>query len=167
MPNTRSTRGRGGQGRGQTRSQGSVQQPVDDRPLEQPVNIREAIAEEVAKILQDVLPTLIGQQIEAVVKGIHDRPQVEKILEEQGETGDGMGKETLKGTASDSKGGCTYKAFLDCKPTMFSGTDDPIVAMTWLKQTEKIFRTSKCGEEDKVEYATNLLLDGAHFGGRY
>jgi len=35
--------------------------------------------------------------------------------------------------------------------------------MNWLSQTEKTFRTSKCAEADKVEYATNLLRGAAHF----
>ena len=52
---------------------------------------------------------------------------------------------------------------MDCKPTEFSGKDDPIAAMTWLTHTEKKFRTSKCAEKDKVDYATNLLTMAAHY----
>ncbi|KAI3791673.1 hypothetical protein L2E82_05534 [Cichorium intybus] len=65
------------------------------------------------------------------------------------------------GEASTKKVGCTYKAFLGCKPKEFSGTDNPVQAMEWIMHIEKVFRVSKCADDDKVEFATNQLTSSA------
>ena len=36
--------------------------------------------------------------------------------------------------------------------------------MTWLTHTDKMYRTRKCVETVKVDYATNLLIVVAYFG---
>ena len=105
--------------------------------------------------MRDVLPTLLASQLETNAKRAND-----PIVDNANKEGQG---ETDKGDTSGKQSGCTYKVFLDCKPTEFSGADDPVAAMAWLTHTEKMFRTSKCAEGDKVEYATNLLRGAALF----
>ncbi len=51
--------------------------------------------------------------------------------------------------------------FLDCKPTNFNGTEGSVGLLKWFEKTEAVIRISKCTEEQKVMYATNLLLDNA------
>ena len=47
-----------------------------------------------------------------------------------------------------------YKKFKGYDPPSFSGTTDPIVAETWLREIEKVFKVMKCVEADKVRLAT-------------
>ncbi|KAJ9543867.1 hypothetical protein OSB04_023574 [Centaurea solstitialis] len=37
------------------------------------------------------------------------------------------------------------------------GDENPVQALQWVSHTERIFRTCKCAEEDKVTFATNLF----------
>lgn len=146
------TRNRGGsRGRGvsrseQARSQGSVRPGGHEELVDQPPDLGLTIAEEVTKAIHDMLPTLLNALEEVIQK------------EQQGET-----RIKDQGGETSGKTGCTFKAFMDGKPTEFLGKDDPIAAMTWLTHTEKKFRTSKCAEKDKVDYATNLLTMAAHY----
>ncbi|KAJ9557677.1 hypothetical protein OSB04_012291 [Centaurea solstitialis] len=39
----------------------------------------------------------------------------------------------------------------------FFGDENPVQALQWVSHTERIFRTCKCAEEDKVTFATNLF----------
>ncbi|KAJ0797810.1 putative retrotransposon gag domain-containing protein [Helianthus annuus] len=56
---------------------------------------------------------------------------------------------------------CTYKEFLACKPTEFAGSKGATTALRWLEKTEVVLKISKCAEEDKVMYASNLLKEEA------
>ncbi|MQM14113.1 hypothetical protein Taro_047043, partial [Colocasia esculenta] len=42
-------------------------------------------------------------------------------------------------------------------PPFFKGESDPILAESWLQETEKIFRAIRCVEEERVTLATYLL----------
>src|SRR3954469_4265289 len=42
-------------------------------------------------------------------------------------------------------------------PPVFKGTYDPDGALTWLKETEMIFRVMDCTSEPKVRYGTHML----------
>ncbi|KAI3708982.1 hypothetical protein L2E82_38630 [Cichorium intybus] len=160
MANTRSNQGRGAARRGRPRTQGPVQPPNAGMP-DQPLNLRETISEEITRAVRDILPSIVEPQLEAAIKERNDQPLPNPTHEgrEEGEEIQ-IREENIRATFG-KKNGCTYKGFLDCKPTEFIGTDNPVVTMTWLTHTGKIFRTSKCAEEDKVEYATNLLHEGA------
>src|ERR1044071_8930279 len=67
---------------------------------------------------------------------------------------------TITGTASGERG-CTFKAFLDCKPINFSGTEGSIGLVKWFEKTEAVIRISGCTPRQSVMYATNLFLDQA------
>ncbi|KAJ0681781.1 putative transcription factor interactor and regulator CCHC(Zn) family [Helianthus annuus] len=57
--------------------------------------------------------------------------------------------------------GCTYKEFLACKPAEFAGNEGATATLRWLEKTEAVIAISKCAEEDKVMYASNLFKEGA------
>ncbi|KAI3754419.1 hypothetical protein L1987_54202 [Smallanthus sonchifolius] len=57
--------------------------------------------------------------------------------------------------------GCTYKMFQDCKPFNFSGREGGIGTLRWIEKTEYVLPISKCAEDDKVLYASNLFQDQA------
>ncbi|KAJ9553214.1 hypothetical protein OSB04_017259 [Centaurea solstitialis] len=46
--------------------------------------------------------------------------------------------------------GCNYKAFSACKPPIYKGERDPVLAMRWVKEMEMVFETCRCAEEDKT-----------------
>ena len=45
-------------------------------------------------------------------------------------------------------------------PPSFKGESDPLMAESWLRETEKIFRAIRCPDEDKVTLATYMLQVG-------
>ncbi|MQL76909.1 hypothetical protein Taro_009301 [Colocasia esculenta] len=46
-------------------------------------------------------------------------------------------------------------------PPFFNGESDPILAESWLRETEKIFRAIRCAEEERVTLATYMLRERA------
>ncbi|MQL83820.1 hypothetical protein Taro_016309 [Colocasia esculenta] len=42
-------------------------------------------------------------------------------------------------------------------PPFFKGESDPILAESWLRETEKIFRAIRCAEKERVTLATYML----------
>ncbi|PWA83588.1 hypothetical protein CTI12_AA165160 [Artemisia annua] len=53
--------------------------------------------------------------------------------------------------------GCSYKSFLNCKPTEFHGDNDPVIVTNLLKEIEDIFEISECSRGQRVKYASHLL----------
>ncbi|XP_071695347.1 uncharacterized protein [Rutidosis leptorrhynchoides] len=56
---------------------------------------------------------------------------------------------------------CSYKNFMDCKPTSYNGTEGPIELIRWFEKLESVFRISNCLEADRVKYATHTLSRSA------
>ena len=42
-------------------------------------------------------------------------------------------------------------------PPSFKGESDPLLAESWMREIEKIFRAIRCADEDKVTLATYML----------
>ena len=42
-------------------------------------------------------------------------------------------------------------------PPSFKGESDPLLAESWMREIEKIFRAIRCPDEDKVTLATYML----------
>ncbi|KAJ9543820.1 hypothetical protein OSB04_023527 [Centaurea solstitialis] len=53
--------------------------------------------------------------------------------------------------------GCSYKAFAACKPPLYKGERDPVLALRWVEEMEMVFETCRCADEDKVVYARSML----------
>ncbi|MQL92719.1 hypothetical protein Taro_025348 [Colocasia esculenta] len=47
-------------------------------------------------------------------------------------------------------------------PPSFKGESQPLLAESWMREIEKIFRAIRCAEEDKVSLATYMLQIGAY-----
>nr|GEV01053.1 hypothetical protein [Tanacetum cinerariifolium] len=56
----------------------------------------------------------------------------------------------------------TYHDFTACDVPKFDGALDPIASTRWLAAVEGAFRTSKCKEKNKVNFASNFLRDSAN-----
>ncbi|KAI3771892.1 hypothetical protein L6452_03063 [Arctium lappa] len=51
----------------------------------------------------------------------------------------------------------TFKAFLGCRPPEFKGSDNPLDCMVWVREMEQAFRSSECGEEQRVIFGSRML----------
>ncbi|KAL7601671.1 hypothetical protein Lser_V15G22715 [Lactuca serriola] len=56
---------------------------------------------------------------------------------------------------------CSYKDFMNAKPTFFDGTGGVIALTQWLEKIESIFEICACSESDKVKFAACTLTDKA------
>ena len=56
--------------------------------------------------------------------------------------------------AVDNHRFCTYKDFMNCKPTTFKGTEGAVGLTQWFEKMELVFHRSNCSEDCKVKYAT-------------
>ncbi|MQL84373.1 hypothetical protein Taro_016876 [Colocasia esculenta] len=49
--------------------------------------------------------------------------------------------------------------FKRMSPPSFKGEGDPLLAESWMREIEKIFRAIRCAEDDKVTLATYMLQE--------
>ncbi|MQL94806.1 hypothetical protein Taro_027463, partial [Colocasia esculenta] len=59
--------------------------------------------------------------------------------------------------AQDHGGPSIMERFKRMTPPSFKGESDPLLAESWMRETEKIFRAIRCPDEDKVTLATYML----------
>ena len=57
----------------------------------------------------------------------------------------------------------TFKDFKSVGPPEFTGTTDPIVAQTWIKEIEKAFTIARVGEDQKTIFATYMMRGEANY----
>ena len=60
---------------------------------------------------------------------------------------------------------CSYKDFMNAKPTFFDGTGCVIALTRWLEKIESIFEICACSESYKVKFAAFTFTDKALTGG--
>ncbi|MQM03853.1 hypothetical protein Taro_036640 [Colocasia esculenta] len=63
--------------------------------------------------------------------------------------------------AQDHGGPSTMERFKRMLPPSFKGESDPLLAESWIREIEKIFRAIRCADEDKVTLATYMLQERA------
>ncbi|MQL71610.1 hypothetical protein Taro_003946, partial [Colocasia esculenta] len=63
--------------------------------------------------------------------------------------------------AQDHGGPSIMERFKRMTPPSFKEESDPLMAESWLRETEKIFRAIRCPDEDKVTLATYMLQERA------
>ncbi|KAJ0716539.1 putative transcription factor interactor and regulator CCHC(Zn) family [Helianthus annuus] len=52
---------------------------------------------------------------------------------------------------------CTFKNFMDCRPSTFSGTEGAVGLLHWFEKLESVFEMCECPEACRVKYATGTL----------
>ncbi|MQL91456.1 hypothetical protein Taro_024063 [Colocasia esculenta] len=62
--------------------------------------------------------------------------------------------------AQDHGGPSIMERFKRMLPPSFKGESDPLLAESWMREIEKIFRAVRCADADKVTLATYMLLEG-------
>ncbi|MQM08166.1 hypothetical protein Taro_041021 [Colocasia esculenta] len=94
---------------------------------------------------------------------IHERPgpgDVDSGLDAGRTAGSVAG--TGSGSSSSSPGAWPWwsvhmERFKRMAPPSFKGESQPLLAESWMREVEKIFRAIRCAEEDKVSLATYIL----------
>ncbi|KAJ0600506.1 putative NADH:ubiquinone oxidoreductase [Helianthus annuus] len=52
---------------------------------------------------------------------------------------------------------CTFKTFMDYRPTTFNGTEGAVGLLHWFEKLESVFEMCECPEARRVKYATGTL----------
>jgi hypothetical protein len=86
------------------------------------------------------------------------RATFEQYRKEEKDKGKGKATEEV---SSRKAGFVTFKSFKSSGATEFEGVTDPVVAMLWVENTEKVFRISRVASEDKTVYASSMLTKHA------
>ncbi|GKA99484.1 zinc finger, CCHC-type, retrotransposon gag domain protein [Tanacetum coccineum] len=68
----------------------------------------------------------------------------------------------MKGSWKDR---ATYHDFTTYDVPKFTGDLNPIVSTRWITAVKGAFRTCRCGDMNKVNFASNFLRDSAKYGG--
>ena len=63
--------------------------------------------------------------------------------------------------AANGRNVCTYKDFMNCKPTAFKGTEGVVGLTQWFEKMESVFSRSNCPDDSKVKFATGTLAEHA------
>ncbi|MQM13662.1 hypothetical protein Taro_046587 [Colocasia esculenta] len=63
--------------------------------------------------------------------------------------------------AQDHGGPSIMERFKMMLPPSFKGESDPLLAESWMRDIEKIFRAIRCADDDKVTLATYMLQERA------
>ncbi|MQL67774.1 hypothetical protein Taro_000064 [Colocasia esculenta] len=66
--------------------------------------------------------------------------------------------------AQDHGGPSTMERFKRMLPPSIKGESDPLLAESWMREIEKIFRAIRCADEDKITLATYMLHAGGSDG---
>ncbi|XP_038983677.1 uncharacterized protein LOC120111190 [Phoenix dactylifera] len=72
-----------------------------------------------------------------------------------------MTPQYLQGATSRQEHHVSLAEFKKFAPSAFKGTSDPLEAETWLNEMEKVFNALRCPDEDRVTFATFMLLGEA------
>jgi len=115
--------------------------------------------------LDTIIAKKISEAIPRIVEAVKNPTNLllDKVESSKGKSIDLEDDDVIITTPNPKKQkhGCSYKDFLACKPTEFSGKEGAIAALRWLEKTEAVLRISKCTDEDKILYASNLFGDEA------
>lgn len=114
-----------------------------------PLNDEETSLSPRGERLMKRLTTFIQQAME------QQKYDVEKQVNDKGK------EKVTGGTSKPKTDRASFKAFRSSGATEFTGFADPVVAIQWLQNTEKVFRITRVWDEDKVNYATAMFTDRA------
>ncbi|MDV3194613.1 MAG: hypothetical protein Q8886_02770, partial [Candidatus Phytoplasma australasiaticum] len=57
----------------------------------------------------------------------------------------------------DPPRGCSYKAFIGCKPAEYTGEGGAVGVLHWIEEPESVFEVCNCAEDSKVKFSTHTL----------
>ncbi|KAD6454275.1 hypothetical protein E3N88_08981 [Mikania micrantha] len=132
------------------------EQPEDENEFTLEPIVVKAITDEVSKVLDDKLPTLITKILKDTLKdkseGTKESTKEDKVVITGTKNGD-SGSEKLKG--------CDYKAFKGCSPLSFDGKKDAVATCHWVSAMEAVIAISECREDQAVKFAAHSFTKEA------
>ncbi|MQL85286.1 hypothetical protein Taro_017806 [Colocasia esculenta] len=96
-------------------------------------------------------PVDYGVFMQGLVQAMQTQAHTQAALQAQLEA------QHAQAPALDHGGPPIMDRFKRMTPPSFKGESDPLMAESWLRETEKIFRDIRCPDEDKVTLATYML----------
>ncbi|PWA60620.1 zinc finger, CCHC-type, Retrotransposon gag domain protein [Artemisia annua] len=111
------------------------------------------MAKRVDKAIEKSMPYYINKTTENLQKIIQE--EIGKLKK----SGELMNDSNARPGVGKEKS--TYRDFTACAPPIFTGSLDPLKSSRWITDIEGAFRTSRCAEEDKVNFATKYLCEWA------
>ncbi|MQL72510.1 hypothetical protein Taro_004835 [Colocasia esculenta] len=93
--------------------------------------------------------------MQGLVQAMHTQAHTQAALQAQLEA------HHAQAPAQDHGAPSIMERFKRMTPPSFKGESDPLMAESWLRETEKIFRAIRCPDEDKVTLATYMLQERA------
>ncbi|GJY59376.1 putative reverse transcriptase domain-containing protein [Tanacetum coccineum] len=93
--------------------------------------------------------TLIAQQLQAIITQVANNTNNAN----NGNNGGGNG--------NDGNHGCSFKTFQSCNPKEYDGKGGAIALTRWIEKMENVIDNSGCAKNQKVRYATSLLVNKA------
>ena len=76
-------------------------------------------------------------------------------------SGAGMGTNSRHGEIPSRTQGCTYKDFMNCKPTFFNGTGGILALSQWIERVEAVFKMCSRPEESKIKFVAATFTERA------
>ncbi|PKA51241.1 Ras-related protein RABA2a [Apostasia shenzhenica] len=103
-------------------------------------------------------------KVETQLKGIYETlDRVSSLLEKQVEQGNHQKDKGKQSESSGTNKECTLEKFKKLDPPYFKGTGDPDEAEGWINKLEKISAAMKCGDEDRIRFATFMFEGKAEY----
>ncbi|GJS37531.1 hypothetical protein Tco_0535913 [Tanacetum coccineum] len=68
---------------------------------------------------------------------------------------------TIIAQQNGGNNGCSYKAFLACKPRDFDGKGGTIALTRWIEKMESVIENSGCTDNQRVKYAASSFINKA------
>ncbi|MQM08340.1 hypothetical protein Taro_041194, partial [Colocasia esculenta] len=96
-------------------------------------------------------PVDYGVFMQGLVQAMQTQAHTQEALQAQLEA------QQAQVPAQDHGGPSTMERFKRMLPPSFKGESDPLLAESWMREIEKIFRAIRCADEDKVTLATYML----------
>nr|GEV90988.1 hypothetical protein [Tanacetum cinerariifolium] len=110
------------------------------------------LGNEIKRIMLEYLPTILAQkEQERKRKAEQDMKNAEDAERRRNE------EDERQTNAEAQRDGCSYKSFMNCKPSEFYGDSNPVIVTKWLREIEDIFEISECSPRQRVKYAFHLL----------
>ncbi|KAI3782516.1 hypothetical protein L2E82_12566 [Cichorium intybus] len=123
----------------------------EPNPPPQPVTM------EAIQFLIDNLRNELRQEVNNIIDNRMGEPNAQSSQEASKKTTE----EAVSGGNKREEKGCSFKSFMACKPPEYYGSFEPKVTMRWVREIEQVMQASKCGENDRVNYASRQLKDDA------
>ncbi|XP_038977887.1 uncharacterized protein LOC108511168 [Phoenix dactylifera] len=87
--------------------------------------------------------------------------QQQQFMQQQLQHQQQVSSQHLQGATSRQEHHVSLAEFKKFAPSAFKGTSNPLEAETWLNEMKKVFNALRCPDEDRVTFATFMLLGEA------